>query len=45
MDKLCLDICNENELYITAGSDCHGTFIENRVGEMDILISKLKLRD
>ena len=42
--QACLDVCNEYDLIITAGSDCHGTFIENRVGEMDILISKLRLK-
>ena len=42
--QACLDVCNEDDLIITAGSDCHGTFIENRVGEMDIPISKLRLK-
>jgi len=42
--QACLDVCNENNLFITAGSDCHGTFIKNRVGEMDIPISSLRLR-
>jgi hypothetical protein len=43
--QACLDVCNEDDLIITAGSDCHGTFIENRVGEMDIPISKLRLKE
>jgi len=43
--QACLEVCNEYDLIITAGSDCHGTFITNRVGEMDIPISNLRLKD
>jgi len=43
--QACLEVCDEFDLLITAGSDCHGTFIENRVGEMDIPISKLRLKE
>jgi hypothetical protein len=42
--KVCLDICNEYDLMITAGSDCHGTFIKTRVGEMNIKVSDLRLK-
>jgi len=42
--QACLEVCNEYDLIITAGSDCHGTFINNRVGEMDIPTSKLRLK-
>jgi len=43
--QACLEVCDEYDLLITAGSDCHGTFIKNRVGEMDIPINRLKLKD
>ena len=43
--QACLEVCNEYDLIITAGSDCHGTFITNRVGEMDIPVSNLRLKE
>jgi len=42
--EACLEVCNEHDLLITAGSDCHGTFGRTRVGEMNIPISKLRLK-
>lgn len=44
--QACLDVCNESGLIITAGSDCHGDFFVNtRVGEMNIDLNKLVLKD
>ena len=43
--KACLDICKERNLIITAGSDCHRVFGKARVGEMNIEIGKLKLKN
>ena len=40
---LCINICNENDLLITAGTDCHGTFGKTRVGEINIEIGKLNI--
>jgi len=42
--QACLEVCDEHDLLITAGSDCHGTFGKTRVGEMNILTSKLRLK-
>jgi hypothetical protein len=43
--QACLDVCRENDLIITAGSDCHGSFGKTRVGEMNITLDKLALKD
>jgi len=44
--KACLEVCEEYDLLITGGSDCHGIFAnDHRIGEMDLLISKLKLKE
>lgn len=43
--KLCLTLCKERKLLITAGSDCHGTFGNARVGDIAIPIEKLSLGD
>jgi len=43
--QTCLDLCDEFDLMITAGSDCHGTFGRTRVGEMDIHLDRLRLKD
>jgi len=43
--QACLELCEESDLMITAGSDCHGLFGKTRVGEMDILMDKLRLKD
>jgi len=42
----CLKVCGEKNLFITAGSDCHGVFGGRhgaRVGEMDITADKIRL--
>lgn len=42
----CLNICNDNDLIITTGCDCHGSFIEDaKIGQMGITKSKLVLKD
>jgi len=44
----CMDFCNRNNLIMTVGSDCHGTFAPSRkigmhsIKESDISIGKLK---
>ncbi|MDR0272043.1 MAG: PHP domain-containing protein [Clostridiales bacterium] len=43
--KVCIEICDKHDLLITAGSDCHGSFMKTRVGEMDINLSKLRLKE
>jgi len=40
---ICLSICNEQDLLITCGSDCHGSFGSAQVGQTRTPISKLKL--
>lgn len=41
--NICLNICNEKNLLITCGSDCHGEFEETKIGELDISIENLNL--
>lgn len=41
--NVCLEICNDRNLLITAGSDCHGEFGGTEVGEMNIQIGQLNL--
>lgn len=41
--NVCLEICKDNDLLITAGSDCHGEFGGTEVGEMSIPIRQLSL--
>jgi predicted metal-dependent phosphoesterase TrpH len=43
--KVCLEICRDRNLLITAGSDCHGEFGHTRVGEMSIPIEQLNLEN
>lgn len=43
--QLCLDICNGQNLLITTGSDCHGTFGTAEIGETNITIDMLNLGD
>jgi len=44
--QACLEVCNEQDLLITAGSDCHGVFAyPRRIGEMGITTNKLRLKD
>ena len=40
---ICLEICEVEDLLITAGSDCHGSFGNSKIGEMHITIGQLKL--
>lgn len=41
--QACLNICKDNNLFVTAGSDCHGVFGKTRIGEMNILAEKVIL--
>ena len=41
---ICLQICKEQDLLITCGSDCHGTFGFAEVGQTNTPISKLNLK-
>ena len=43
--RTCVDFCENNGMYITCGSDCHGEFLSQRreIGAIDVEISKLKL--
>jgi predicted metal-dependent phosphoesterase TrpH len=43
--QICLDICRENDLIITAGSDCHGIFGKTIIGEMNISKDKVSLKN
>ncbi len=40
---ICLELCKDRNLLITAGSDCHGEFGSTRIGEMNIPIEWLNL--
>ena len=42
--KRCLKICRERGLMITAGSDCHGAFNKNAIGQTRTLIEQLDLK-
>jgi 3',5'-nucleoside bisphosphate phosphatase len=42
--QACLEICNEKNLLVTAGSDCHGVFGKTRVGEMNIPLNNVVLK-
>jgi predicted metal-dependent phosphoesterase TrpH len=41
--RSCLDICRDRGLLITAGSDCHGAFNHNEIGQTKTPVSELKL--
>ena len=44
--QICLNVCRENDLLITAGSDCHGDFAKKtRIGEMNITLDKVALKN
>jgi predicted metal-dependent phosphoesterase TrpH len=43
--NVCLEICEDRNLLITCGSDCHGEFQDTEIGEMNIPIENLKLGD
>lgn len=41
--RRCLEICRERGLYITSGSDCHGAFNRNAIGQLQTRIDQLRL--
>lgn len=41
--EACLEMCRRNELLITSGSDCHGSYGKSRIGQMRIPLEKLNL--
>lgn len=43
--EACIEICDEYDMLITAGSDCHGAFGKTKVGEMNVFTDKLRLKD
>lgn len=43
--NVCLEICRDRNLLITAGSDCHGKFGGSEIGKMNIPIEQLNLGD
>lgn len=40
--KACLDICKENGLFVTTGSDCHGEFQDTTIGQTKITEEELE---
>jgi predicted metal-dependent phosphoesterase TrpH len=45
MTQVCLTICMDRNLLITAGSDCHGEFGYTQVSEMNIPIEQINIGD
>ena len=43
--NVCIEICEDRNLLITCGSDCHGEFEDTEIGEMNIPIENLRLGD
>lgn len=43
--RACLTVCDELDLLVTSGSDCHGSFTKTRVGEMRVPTERLRLGD
>lgn len=43
--EICLQLCRNKDLLITCGSDCHGMFQKNEIGELNVDIDKLNLGD
>ena len=43
--RSCLDICRQRGALITAGSDCHGAFNHNEIGQTRTPVEKLNLGD
>jgi len=42
--EYCLELCRRENLFITGGSDCHGTFVKERwLGKPDIALDQLVL--
>jgi len=40
---ICLDICKERNLIITSGSDCHGSFENTFIGQMNTTIEQVDI--
>ena len=45
MEELCVEICKEKGLYITAGSDCHGGFGNARIGETQTPVEVVTIKN
>lgn len=43
--RICLGICRENDLLITSGSDCHGTFGDAAVGDPGTTLDMVNLKE
>ena len=43
MEEMCVEICKEKDLFITAGSDCHGGFGNAKIGETQTPVSAVNL--
>lgn len=41
--RICIEVCEDKNLLITCGSDCHGEFQSTEIGQMNIPIEKLNL--
>lgn len=44
MTRICLDICKEKNLFITVGSDCHGTYGNAEINQMQMPVSEIYLQ-
>jgi len=42
-ESICVQFCNQNNILITSGSDCHGSFGQTSIGESCAPISQLNL--
>lgn len=42
---ICVEICHENNLMITCGCDCHGEFEKTEIGQLEIPLEYLDLKD
>lgn len=43
--NICLKVCHELNLMITCGSDCHGTFENTKIGELNVTKEMINLGD
>lgn len=43
MTEICLRLCEERKLHITAGSDCHGSFQTASINELNIPMNKVTI--
>ena len=41
--EICLKICGIFNLFVTSGSDCHGTFETTKIGQMKTVPSQVKI--